>query len=699
MTAPQTAYQLFQDAVLLPAADRAQYIRDHAESPGIEGLALELLAHFIEADPTFEQPASLAYQALLGQGQRRIAEFELVREIGRGGMGVVYEAIDTRLDRHVALKVISPSLGAGPDVISRFEQEARVVANLSHPGIVKLYRYGEHEGLRFLAMELAPGPTLAQMLESAQRDRMHARRAAEIIGQVAEALDHAHARGVVHRDLKPSNIIIADQDARARLTDFGIAKLMDDESTQTRGVLGTVYYMSPEQAGAESGPIDPRSDIFSLGVTMYEALAGKRPFEGETAPQVMEAIRTRPPPSLRDTPGVDARLALICGKALEKSPNARYQTAAHLAGDLRCWRDGRPLLARPPGIIERVTRWVRRHRMVTMVGVTIMLATALVGASTRLYADWRSSMAHITFEAGDAQRAYVYEHLRDTADIGARRLLGPAGNSFPLPEGAYRFRLENQAGAFVEFDAYVRAGEEVRFAAPEWVDNTSGMTLIDADDYPIGRADDPGGPHRERVVRLAAFYLDNHEVSNAEYLAFIEATGRPPPWHWQEFGYPEAMPDAAAVGMPWADAAAYAQWRGKRLPTGVEWEAAARGPQGNPYPWGTAEETPTEVFEPSCEALRMSQSDNLAVWRANYEAHVVPPSESSMLEACGPLLQMYGGVREYTASTAPLVDDAVIVMGRSWFDSMTMRTLAASWSQPRGKPSPRIGIRCARSAE
>ena len=272
----------------------------------------------------------------------RLGPYEIVGPLGAGGMGEVFRARDTRLGRDVAIKVLPGEFAADPERLRRFEQEARAVAALSHPSILALFDVGTHEGVPYLVTELLEGESL--------RDRLNAgslpvRRAVEIAIQIAQGLAAAHGKGIVHRDLKPANVFVTN-DGPVKILDFGIAKLASPRSAEelapattlveaTAGgtVFGTVGYMSPEQVLGK--PVDARSDLFSLGVVLYEMLSGTRPFQRESAPETMAAILNEEPPDLATIGrGIPPGLARVVGHCLEKRPEDRVQSARDLAFDL-----------------------------------------------------------------------------------------------------------------------------------------------------------------------------------------------------------------------------------------------------------------------------------------------------------------------------------------------------------------------------
>jgi serine/threonine protein kinase len=299
---------------------------------------------------------------------RRLGDFEIVEEIGRGGFGVVYRARQASLDRPVAVKVLYRHLIHTDEQISRFEREARAAARLDHPALVSVYAWGAAEDDFYIAQRLiGHGRTLADeltdMRQEGQPPKGHFRRVAEWCARVAEGLHHAHERGIVHRDVKPSNILL-DEHNQPCLSDFGLAKVEDGlELSRTGDFAGSPFYMSPEQADSKRGPIAHGTDIYSLGVTLYELLTLTQPFKGTTSHEIVRRILTEEPQRpARIESRVPADLETICLKAMEKLPPRRYVTAAEMAADLHAYLDGEPIAAVPISTTRRVLRSARRHR-------------------------------------------------------------------------------------------------------------------------------------------------------------------------------------------------------------------------------------------------------------------------------------------------------------------------------------------------
>ncbi|MFO1095649.1 MAG: serine/threonine-protein kinase [Planctomycetaceae bacterium] len=308
--------------------------------------------------PQADSPTVLAGN---GEAGRAFGEYDLLEEIGRGGMGVVYRARHRALQANVALKLIRGSQFASADELRRFYQEARVAAGLSHPQIVRVRGVGECEGQHYLAMDLVEGPNLGSLVkESRPLDPV---RTAEIMADIAAAVQHLHESGFVHRDLKPTNVLL-DPAGVPHLTDFGLIKLLtpDQRHTVSGTIIGTPDYMSPEQARGHTGEITPLSDIYGLGALMYELLTGRPPFHEESPLDTLLSVLEREPLLPRQiVPTVPPDLEQICLKCLEKRPERRYQSAGNVASDLQRYLKGEPIQAAAPSPARKVARWARRN--------------------------------------------------------------------------------------------------------------------------------------------------------------------------------------------------------------------------------------------------------------------------------------------------------------------------------------------------
>jgi eukaryotic-like serine/threonine-protein kinase len=310
-------------------------------------------------------------------------QYELLEELERGGMGVVFKARQVRLNRIVALKMIRAGVCANSEEVARFRIEAEAVARLHHPHVVPIYEFGEVDGQPYFSMEFLEGGSLAKKLAGKP---LSEREAAELVQTLARAVHAAHEQHIVHRDLKPGNVLLTT-DATPKVADFGLAKLLDADSVQTQSeaLLGTASYMAPEQAWGHNTTIGPATDVYALGAILYEALTGCPPFRASSRMATLEQVRSadpKPPSALR--PGLARDLEAVCLKCLHKEPAQRYPSAEALADDLARWLREEPTEARPLRWPGRVARAFRRHRRVVMVGAACVVAGLAVAAAIYL---------------------------------------------------------------------------------------------------------------------------------------------------------------------------------------------------------------------------------------------------------------------------------------------------------------------------
>ena len=350
-------------------------------------------------------------------------EYELLEEIARGGMGVVYKARQSRLNRTVALKMILSGQLASEDDVLRFYIEAEAAASLEHPGIVPIFEIGEHEGQHFFSMGFIDGAGLDVQVKEGP---MAPREAAALTQQVCEAIAYAHSKNVIHRDLKPANVLI-DGTGQAKVTDFGLAKKTDGDSdlTGTGQILGTPGYMPPEQASGETDTIGPAADIYSLGAILYALLTGRPPFQSANVMDTLLAVLEQEPVAPRQlNPALDQDLETICLKCLQKDAGRRYGTTDEVVAELGRYLNGEPIHARPISKLERGWRWCKRKPALAGLGAlaAVMLLTFGIGgplvamhqSALRTEADEERQLAETAQEESEKQTQLAEEARLET---------------------------------------------------------------------------------------------------------------------------------------------------------------------------------------------------------------------------------------------------------------------------------------------
>jgi hypothetical protein len=419
-----------------------------AEHPDLHDLLEPLLRPEAEVD----EPAEAA--AVIG-------DFELRREVGRGGMGIVYEARQRSLGRRVALKVLAEHVAADPARIARFRREATTLAQLEHPHVVRVLEAGDSDGRHWLAMEFVDGESLDQRLQRLQHGGGHRdgslRELVAVVQRIAAALAHVHRASVLHRDVKPSNILLA-QDGSPRLSDFGLARTTTALTLTAVGALaGTPHYLAPEYL--ERGESTAAGDIWSLGATLYEVVTLRRPFDAPRDEQVLyRIVHHDPVDPRRHQRSLPADLAAIVLRALEKDPAARYPDMQAFAADLQAFLDLRPTVARPPTPVQRLRRWVRREPARAALAAVALLALGLLGflllRLPLLRAGERAAAASVYESAiaeGFLRRADGNEELARTAARTARTLRPDAGEALVV-EVLQTLRFANAAAALQQLD-------------------------------------------------------------------------------------------------------------------------------------------------------------------------------------------------------------------------------------------------------
>lgn len=423
--------------------------------------------------PTETSPwgGSLEKAPAVGDTVNYFGDYELLEEIARGGMGVVYKARQTSLSRIVALKMILSGSLAGDQEVRRFKSEAEAAARLDHPGIVPIFEIGEHSGQHYFSMGFVEGRSLADRLRAGP---LPPREAAELLVKIFEAVQYAHNKGVVHRDLKPGNVLI-DGSGSPRVSDFGLAKQLDSDSemTKTGQVLGTPAYMPPEQASGKVKEVGPLSDVYALGAMFYAMLTGRPPFQAATTVDTLrQVIEQAPVPLRRLNTRIPKDLETICLKCLEKEPERRYRSADSLGLDLQRYLRGEPINARPVSVVERTWRWCKRHPVPTgLSSLVALLFVALVVGSlitrrTRQLGLAASGVNAVSNSRGVATR-FLIEDLEQLPSSMVReellRQLNSAQDTQKLP---LTFALADYRNVRTEFLV-----EQVAQALPEEFDN------------------------------------------------------------------------------------------------------------------------------------------------------------------------------------------------------------------------------------
>ncbi len=416
------------------AVDRDQFLAQHP------ALAAELRSYFAATDEVErlqrqaerESPApapscslpETSESLLGGEAGRRVGEYELLEQIGYGGMGVIYKARQVHLQRLVAVKMIRSDRLTAPVDVVRFRSEAEAAASLDHPNIAPIYEVGEHEGEHYFSMKLIEGGSLAQNLPRLAADLPAGVR---VLSAVARAVHYAHQRGLLHRDLKPANILL-DTESRPYVTDFGLAKRLERKSgaaslTQQGMIVGTPSYMAPEQASNQAA-VSTAADVYSLGAILYELLTGRPPFRAATLLDTLVQLRDQEPVAPRRiNKRVDRDLETVCLKCLHKEAAQRYPSAAALADDLERWLRGEPIEARPVGRCRRTLKWARRQPVVATLAAVLVLV--FVAGLAGVIGQWRRAVDY-----AQAERRTAY--ARAIGQAYAEWRAGNAGSAEPV---------------------------------------------------------------------------------------------------------------------------------------------------------------------------------------------------------------------------------------------------------------------------
>jgi eukaryotic-like serine/threonine-protein kinase len=760
----QQIKDLFAAALEVPSNERAGFVaRSCAGDAELQCEVESLLAFESQAEDFIEKPALAVAAELMAEDKAAslagqiITHYNVTKMLGAGGMGEVYLAEDSTLGRQVALKLLPSQFTTDDERVRRFEREAKAASALNHPNIITIHEIGASDNLHFIATEFIVGETLRQRLTGGKLKLVDA---LDIAAQIASALAAAHEAGIMHRDIKPENVMLR-KDGYVKVLDFGLAKLMEAGAreattitTESGRIMGTVAYMSPEQLRAQM--VDERADLWSLGVVLFEMVAGFRPFAGMTTSAVIAAILEQSLPSLNEIVVLPEELQRILQKALHKNRAERYQTAHALLNDLKALREDLEFTARIESSGKKIRRqatvakspqqWMRRFGIIA--GASLLAISVTIWGFRR-QANVRWARGQITriaqlaneqksFEAYDLA-VQVQRYLPNEASLAALTPMiveqlsvasEPAGarvsltrfgadktdligttplSKLPIARGKYILRVEKEG--FAPFERTItsvlaRVGNKL---VPPDDPSDFKIKLIANDQMPDRMTFVPGGKYKltsrtkptDKSVELEDFFIDKYEVTNREYKEFITAggyfnpqywqqlprpeiiknfqdrTGLPGPRSWTNQTFPEGKADHPVTDITWYEAAAYAAFRGKQLPTIFQWEKAARNglviyTSGYALPWGGVE-----------------YGGNV-VGHANFSSNGTTAMNSFPF-GMSPFgcFNMAGNVTEWCLNE---VSDGYTVAGGSWKDAYYLFSDVGAF--PATHSSDRLGFRC-----
>jgi serine/threonine-protein kinase len=507
-----------------------------------------------------------------------VGNYKIVEQIGEGGMGAVYKGVDLMLEREVAIKALRPEFGSQPQVVERFRSEAVTLAKLNHPNIATLYSFIRQSSYFFMVMEYVRGETLDKVIE--RRGAMSCEEAIPIFCQALEGIDHAHQLGIVHRDIKPGNIMLTEG-GTLKVLDFGIARMLGTaRMTKAGHLIGTIEYMSPEQIRGQE--IDARSDIYSLGILLYEMLTGRVPFASDSEFELMRAqVEELPTPPREFAPHIpeDVEWSILC--ATDKDPAKRFQTAMAFRAAIidsvgtevmpasPAWATGPLNLPTPKTNPISKDATARFPPPTRMAGAGELAAAPKPSFASRLQA-LRQHKLFLPLLPAVALAVLLTAGL---VVWGFTRML-----SSGQPKETAAAENTNRPA---EQPIQVKPEPEVAAPTPP-----SGMAYVPGGDFMMGTDGDDPYERPAHIVTVRPFFIDLYEVTCEDYKKFIDETRRQPPPGWTNGTYPSGMARRPVTGVTWDDASEYARWAEKRLPTEEEWEFAARGTDGRRYPWG-----------------------------------------------------------------------------------------------------------------
>ena len=505
---------------------------------------------------------------------KTIGKVRIEKLLARGGMAEVYLGTHLALERPVAVKLLHSYIEEEPTLLERFHREAKVVASLRHPNIVQILDFDSTDGHPYIVMEYLKGPTLAAYLRHLhqRKKRLPSDQVASLLNGLTAALDYAHGQGVIHRDIKPSNIVLHNKTdeipldkpltngVEAIVTDFGLVRIVDAATQTASGMVsGTPAYMSPEQARGDQ--IDHRTDVYSLGVVLYEMLAGRVPFEADNTVTILHMhIHTAPPP----IPGIPAKVQAVIDRALQKNPDDRYQTSRELAiGYFRSI----DMIAQEESIREP-------HPVNSMpIEASIPVPPKPVPTEPEPPAKPKPRTKIEPTPKPARSRAWIGAVL--VSVIGLSVLAGAGYIIFS------RVPLSPKSTATVSLEIPNTGTIPLPSETPN-LPAAEGMVQVNAGSYEVGFSPADDYHAAAQVIPLKDFWIDQYQITNAQYQQYITETGAPQPLTWPGEG------NHPVIGVTWEQALAYCGWANKRLPNEAEWEAAGRGPGTVPqlYPWG-----------------------------------------------------------------------------------------------------------------
>lgn len=740
----QDLNRLFNDALAHPAETRNAFLNEACPDESLKEQVKSLLASFEQADHILHSLDALVSpdpQTTYASGEM-VSHYRILEEVGRGGMGHVYKAEDTRLQRIVALKFLPAYVDPALRIETRFLNEARAASALDHPNLCTIYDISSHKSRPFISMAFYAGDTLKTRIEQGP---LPIPLALDYARQLLDGLASAHAKGIVHRDIKPANIIITPR-GRLKLLDFGLAKISSQSQQHTaQGMaIGTLAYMSPEQTHGDQ--VDTSTDVWSTGVVLHEMLTGERPFKGASNAVIIEAIRNEAIKPLADViPSIPTSLDTLLAKTLHKNAaqrpssvallkqveklqtgfkppatKARFQRPVLLLGALliallpllyviqQNLKAGR--IADAEALIPQIQQLAQQGKFTEAYNLATH-AAQYIPEDPKLAGLWPMMADYLSVDTEPAGARVIATRLASNSEKGTQSELGTTPiQDLRIPRGAYTLHIEK--------DGYAPAAQTISRHLFEPTIRVA-HKLIATDALPEEMVFVPGGHYKLRGqdrltakgVTLQDYAIDRYEVSNADYKAFIDAggyrersywehpfikdetllswedgitlltdrTGLQGPRSWSNQLYPEDEANFPVTGVTWYEAAAYAAWADKRLPTVFEWQRAARAdtihPMGILMPWGSM--LPNEPL------------DN----RANFNAQgAVPVTDHPFGMSPFGAYNMGGNASEWCANPR---GKGFTTAGGSWADPEY--TFAYFGQQDGFFASNQLGFRCART--